>query len=140
MRGRAVLPRLRDRFGAVVAPREPQRERGVVAARFAVDARLDSRGVEQRQEAVPIARDDLRQHVLAGLRAYLDHAVEPREHREAEARVVAAAVVVMIALAHRGPALIAFLCPPDPADTPPRSEKTTDELQSLKTLHFTTFL
>src|SRR3546814_1414623 len=126
MRGRAVLPRLRDRFGAVVAPREPQRERGVVAARFAVDARLDSRGVEQRQEAVPVARDDLRQHVLAGLRAHLDHAVEPREHREAEARVVAAAVVVMIALARRGPALIAFL----------RSEEHTSELQSLMRISY----
>src|SRR3546814_14280471 len=47
--------------------------------------------------------------------AHLDHAGGPREHREAEARVVAAAVVVMIALARRGPALIAFLDPPDRA-------------------------
>ena len=106
----------------------PQRERrgeaargGVLCRGPAIGRRLVLRrgghrglgGVEQRQEARPVARDDLREHRLARLRARLRHAVEPREHREAEPRVGAAALGKAAAVLAQH--LDRLLLPPDRA-------------------------
>ncbi|WP_260581595.1 hypothetical protein [Sphingopyxis sp. PET50] len=128
IRDRTAAPQRGDGVGPVVAAREPEREGGAHAAFGGLFGRGLGRGfagrvlrggarglggVEQRQETRPVAGDDLGQHLLARPRAGLDHAVEPREHREAEARVHAlAADEAAVVLAHDR---AAFLIAPDRA-------------------------
>src|SRR3546814_11139438 len=71
------------------------------------------RGVEERQEARPVAGDDLREHLFARLRPRFGHAVEPCEHCEAEPRVEAAALGIAAAVLAHQPG--GFLMPPDRA-------------------------